>query len=205
MERRLRAALAERKNAFCDRYQLRHPILLPPMAGACPPGLSIAVVDAGGLGACGALHLQREEMRVWADDFRSATSGPFQIISGPRTHRPSAMPCRRRNCLLSWNDGKLRFPVVQGVEAGGHRGCLEASRAEAGMVGLFSLIPAVAVRSGFPSLPPAASRRAAVWQQPSCSVRRPPRSAPGSCVARKRTFIRHGRTPWHEPRPRIRS
>jgi hypothetical protein len=34
--------------------------------------------------------------------------------------------------------------VVQGMEAGGHRGCFEASRADAGMVGLFSLIPVVA-------------------------------------------------------------
>src|SRR5207248_3588233 len=34
--------------------------------------------------------------------------------------------------------------VVQGMEAGGHRGCFDASRAEAEMVGLFALLPAVA-------------------------------------------------------------
>jgi nitronate monooxygenase len=34
--------------------------------------------------------------------------------------------------------------VAQGMEAGGHRGCFDASRAEATMVGLFSLIPAIA-------------------------------------------------------------
>jgi nitronate monooxygenase len=33
--------------------------------------------------------------------------------------------------------------VVQGMEAGGHRGCFDANRAEAGMVGLFALVPAV--------------------------------------------------------------
>jgi nitronate monooxygenase len=33
--------------------------------------------------------------------------------------------------------------VVQGMEAGGHRGCFDASLAERGMVGLASLIPAV--------------------------------------------------------------
>jgi nitronate monooxygenase len=33
--------------------------------------------------------------------------------------------------------------VAQGMEAGGHRGAFEASRAEAGMVALFSLLPAV--------------------------------------------------------------
>ena len=33
--------------------------------------------------------------------------------------------------------------VAQGMEAGGHRGAFEASKAESGMVGLFSLLPAV--------------------------------------------------------------
>ena len=44
--------------AFCAAYGLRAPILLAPMAGACPPSLSIAVARAGGLGACGALLMQ---------------------------------------------------------------------------------------------------------------------------------------------------
>src|SRR3984957_20044536 len=34
--------------------------------------------------------------------------------------------------------------VAQGMEAGGHRGCFDAGQAEAGMVGLFALVPAVA-------------------------------------------------------------
>jgi nitronate monooxygenase len=34
--------------------------------------------------------------------------------------------------------------VAQGMEAGGHRGCFEAARAEADLVGLFALVPAVA-------------------------------------------------------------
>lgn len=33
--------------------------------------------------------------------------------------------------------------VVQGAEAGGHRGCFDATEAERGMVGLFSLVPTV--------------------------------------------------------------
>ena len=33
--------------------------------------------------------------------------------------------------------------VVQGMEAGGHRGCFDADRAEREMVGLFALVPAV--------------------------------------------------------------
>jgi nitronate monooxygenase len=41
-----------RAEAFTDRLGIRLPILLAPMAGACPPSLSIAVANAGGLGAC---------------------------------------------------------------------------------------------------------------------------------------------------------
>jgi nitronate monooxygenase len=33
--------------------------------------------------------------------------------------------------------------VVQGMEAGGHRGCFDAMQAETGMVGLFALLPSV--------------------------------------------------------------
>src|SRR4051794_330438 len=32
-----------RAQAFCERFRLRRPILLAPMAGACPPSLSIVV------------------------------------------------------------------------------------------------------------------------------------------------------------------
>jgi len=43
------AAIRQRVADFCTRYNLRLPILLAPMAGACPPSLSIAVANAGGL------------------------------------------------------------------------------------------------------------------------------------------------------------
>ena len=45
----------ERVKAFCSRFGFETPICLAPMAGSTPPPLSIAVTDAGGLGACGAL------------------------------------------------------------------------------------------------------------------------------------------------------
>ena len=45
----------DRTDMFCRHFGLQVPILLAPMAGACPPELSIAVAKAGGLGACGAL------------------------------------------------------------------------------------------------------------------------------------------------------
>ena len=40
--------------------------------------------------------------------------------------------------------------VAQGMEAGGHRGCFDATRAEAELVGLFALVPAVADAVGVP-------------------------------------------------------
>jgi nitronate monooxygenase len=65
--------------AFCAAYNLRVPILLAPMAGACPASLSIAVARAGGLGACGALLMQPAAIRAWAAEVRAATNGGFQL------------------------------------------------------------------------------------------------------------------------------
>lgn len=45
----------ERAAGFCQRFGLQLPLLLAPMAGACPPAQSIAVANAGGMGAMGAL------------------------------------------------------------------------------------------------------------------------------------------------------
>ncbi len=66
-----------RADAFAAAYGLRRPLLLAPMAGACPPALSVAVMRAGGLGACGALLMQPAAILAWADAVREA--GPFQI------------------------------------------------------------------------------------------------------------------------------
>jgi nitronate monooxygenase len=64
---------------FCDRFGLKMPILLAPMAGACPPSLSIAVMRAGGMGACGALLMDPEEIRSWVDEVRAEVGGAFQL------------------------------------------------------------------------------------------------------------------------------
>jgi nitronate monooxygenase len=47
------SATLHRAEAFCSRFGLRVPILLAPMASTCPPALSVAVANAGGLGGCG--------------------------------------------------------------------------------------------------------------------------------------------------------
>jgi nitronate monooxygenase len=65
--------------AFCARFDLKLPILLAPMAGASAPSLSIAVANAGGLGACGALLMQPAAILSWATEVRAGTNGAFQL------------------------------------------------------------------------------------------------------------------------------
>jgi nitronate monooxygenase len=201
-----------RAKEFCDRFGLRAAILLAPMAGASAPSLSIAIANAGGLGSCGVLLMQPEEIRSWAKEVRNNSNGPFQLniwIPDPEPTRDPNHEAQVREFLGKWGpavpaeagdavppnfeeqcDAMLEiappilssvmglYPagfvnrmkerriswfanistvaeakaaeaagadviVAQGSEAGGHRGCFEASAAEARQVGLFSLLPAV--------------------------------------------------------------
>lgn len=205
-------AIHDRTRAFCARLGLKAPILLAPMAGACPASLSIAVANAGGLGACGALLMAPEAIKAWASEARAGGNGGFQInlwIPDPPPQRDANREAAVRTFLAHWGPevpleaGDATPPdfaaqcealleagpaivssimglyppafvarlktrgirwfatvttvaeaisaeaagadaiVAQGMEAGGHRGAFEAAQAEAGMVGLFSLLPAV--------------------------------------------------------------
>ncbi|MSP01325.1 MAG: nitronate monooxygenase [Acetobacteraceae bacterium] len=202
-----------RAEAFCEAHGLRVPILLAPMAGACPPSLSIAVANAGGLGACGALLIQPAAIAAWAAEARAGGNGAFQLnlwIPDPPPVRDPLAEGKTRAFLSAWGpdvppeagdvtppDFKAQceamldagppiissimglYPpdfvarmkargikwfatvttvaearaaeaagadavVAQGMEAGGHPGAFDAAKAEAGMIGLFSLLPAVA-------------------------------------------------------------
>ena len=204
--------IRNRSAAFCDRHRLRVPILLAPMAGACPPSLSIAVANAGGLGACGALLMQPAEIAAWVAEMRAHSTGAFQLnlwIPDPQPVRDADHEARVRAFLATWGppvppeaadarpaDFAAQFEavcaskppivssvmglyppdfvtqlkargiawfanvstiaeskaaeaagadavVVQGMEAGGHRGCFDARVAEMQQVGLFALLPAV--------------------------------------------------------------
>ncbi len=68
-----------RAESFCKAYNLRVPILLAPMAGACPPSLSVAVAKGGGLGACGALLMRPDGIKAWASDVRAGSNRGFQL------------------------------------------------------------------------------------------------------------------------------
>ncbi|HZQ51424.1 MAG TPA: nitronate monooxygenase [Bryobacteraceae bacterium] len=94
-----------RAKAFADRLGIRLPVLLAPMAGACPPALSIAVANAGGLGACGALMMQPEEILAWCAEFRAKSQGEFQInlwIPDPEPIRDLESEKRQREFLTNW-------------------------------------------------------------------------------------------------------
>src|SRR5271166_918696 len=94
-----------RTDTFCQRFGLRVPILLAPMAGACPPDLSVAVANAGGLGACGALLMQPPEIRAWADQVRANSNGAFQMnlwIPDPAPARDKDHEARVRTFLGAW-------------------------------------------------------------------------------------------------------
>lgn len=202
-----------RAESLCASYGLRLPVLLAPMAGACPPSLSVAVASAGGLGACGAITLQPAAIMAWANEFRAGCpDGPLQMnlwIPEAAPARDAAVESAMRAFLGQWGPpvaadagsftrpdfaaqcealleirptaissimglypeefvrrmkargirwiatvttvGEARLAaaagadaiVAQGMEAGGHRGTFDGSRAEGELVGLSALLPAV--------------------------------------------------------------
>lgn len=98
-------SIRARVEKFCDRFGLDAPVLLAPMAGACPPALSIAVANAGGMGACGALLMQPPEITAWARAFREASNGALQInlwAPDPEPARDSRHEARVRDFLGQW-------------------------------------------------------------------------------------------------------
>jgi nitronate monooxygenase len=97
--------IRNRTAAFCERHGLRVPVLLAPMAGACPPSLSIAVANAGGLGACGALLMKPAEIAAWAAEFRAQSTGAFQFnlwLPDPEPVRDTEHEARVRSFLSDW-------------------------------------------------------------------------------------------------------
>lgn len=101
----MRAEVIERANSFCSAFDLQVPILLAPMAGACPPALSIAVARAGGMGACGALMMTPDQIGDWARAVRAGSNGAFQIntwIPDPDPARDADHEAAVRGFLGQW-------------------------------------------------------------------------------------------------------
>lgn len=97
--------ITERTKSFCARFGLEVPILLAPMAGSCPPSLSIAVANAGGLGACGVLVMKPDEITAWAQEVRAGSNGGVQLntwIPDPEPVRDEAHEAQLRTFLAQW-------------------------------------------------------------------------------------------------------
>jgi nitronate monooxygenase len=98
-------SIRARVEAFCDRFGIHLPILLAPMAGASAPPLSVAVANAGGMGACGALLMKPPEILEWARTVRASTAGPFQLnlwVPDPPPLRDRQHEDRVRSFLAQW-------------------------------------------------------------------------------------------------------
>ncbi len=202
-----------RAQVFCERFGLKIPILMAPMAGSSPPALAAAVVEAGGMGACGVVVMSPEQIVDWAAEFRRLSDGPFQLNAWTPDPPPERDPQHEKTvreflggwgpsvppeagdatpapfedqarAMLAANPSAIssvmglfptwlidelksrRIPwfahvttlaearaaeqagadvvVVQGVEAGGHRGAFEVSDDERRQPALMALLPAVA-------------------------------------------------------------
>lgn len=98
-------AALDRAAAFCRRFDLQVPILMAPMAGACPASLAIAVAKAGGMGGAGALLWSPEEIEDWAREVRAGSNGAFQMniwVPDPAPRRDAAHEARVRDFLGGW-------------------------------------------------------------------------------------------------------
>lgn len=94
-----------RSAEFCARFGLRIPILMAPMAGACPAPLAAAVANAGGMGACGALLMEPDAIRDWAAGYRARSNGSYQInmwIPDPAAPRDPVAEASIREFLSGW-------------------------------------------------------------------------------------------------------
>jgi nitronate monooxygenase len=113
MSRRAFPRPLSRVESFTTSVGIQIPILLAPMSGACPPSLSSAVANAGGMGACGALLMTSDSIRDWVEEFRLESKGEFQInlwIPGPPPVRDPDAESRLREFLASW--GPPVFPEM---------------------------------------------------------------------------------------------
>ena len=90
-------SIQSRADKFCEQFGIEIPILLAPMAGACPPALSISVANAGGMGACGCLLMGPEAIQKWASEVRGASNGAFQLNLWIPDIAPTRDPAHEKN------------------------------------------------------------------------------------------------------------
>lgn len=94
-----------RAEAFCRDYGIRLPILMAPMAGACPVPLAVAVGNAGGMGACGALLMGPDAIRDWSAKYRTGTNAGLHLniwIPDPEPTRDAGQEAEVIRFLSQW-------------------------------------------------------------------------------------------------------
>ena len=97
--------VSSRVEAFCQRFGVRFPVLLAPMAGACPVPLSAAIADAGSMGAMGAVLSTPADIGRWMDEFRAGCDGPAQInlwVPDAPPLRDAGAEAAMRTFLAQW-------------------------------------------------------------------------------------------------------
>ena len=75
------------------------------MAGACPVALSVAVANAGAMGAMGALLTPPDGIKAWSDSFRRGSQGSFQFnlwVPDPPPARDAEAEQKVRRFLALW-------------------------------------------------------------------------------------------------------
>ena len=101
----------DRASSFGQRFGLKVPIMLAPMAGASPPSLSVAVANAGGMEPP-AFFMAPDEITSWMHEFRASSSGPVQLnvwIPDPPPRRDPERESVVRDFLGRWGPpGPLR-------------------------------------------------------------------------------------------------
>lgn len=98
-------AIRQRVASFCQRFGVGLPVLLAPMAGACPVPLSAALANAGSMGALGAVLSTPEQIGQWMATFRQLSAGPAQInlwLPDPAPERDGDAEAATRAFLANW-------------------------------------------------------------------------------------------------------
>ena len=111
--------IIQRAENFASSNGFEIPILMAPMAGACPPSLAAAVANNGGLGACGALLMSPEAIITWASDVRGKTNGTFQInlwVPDPAPNRDLINEAAVRQFLGNWGPEVLPEAAERAVQ-----------------------------------------------------------------------------------------